>query len=346
VPAATVSTVTEPAPQWRLARLMDGYLTTQLLYVAAKLGVADALADGPRTPEEIAEAVGADAPLLRRVLRGLALDDVLAEQDGRFALTPLGECLREGVAGSLRGPVIVRGELYYEAAAGVLQTVREGGVAFEHVHGEPFFEHLAREPEIEAAFQASMAGRSAQEAGDVVAAYDFAGVHRLVDVGGGQGVLLAAILRSAPQLRAVLVDRPIVIERARAWLAQEQLGERCELVAGDFFASVPDGGDAYLLSRVIHDWDDEDARRILVTCASAMTGGSRLLLVEAIVPERAQDRPEAIRMDLHMLMLLGARERTEAEFRRLLGSAGLEVRRVVPTRSPAGLSVIEATLAG
>lgn len=325
---------------------MDGYLTTQLLYVAAKLGVADALADGARTAEEIAEAVGADAPLLRRVLRGLALDDVLAEQDGRFALTPLGECLREGVAGSLRGPVIVRGELYYEAAAGVLQTVREGGVAFEHVHGEPFFDHLAREPEVEAAFQASMAGRSAQEAGDVVAAYDFAGVRRLVDVGGGQGVLLAAILRSAPQLRAVLVDRPIVIERARAWLAQEQLGERCELVAGDFFASVPDGGDAYLLSRVIHDWDDEDARRILVTCARAMTGTSRLLLVEAIVPERAQDRPEAIRMDLHMLMLLGARERTEAEFRRLLGGAGFDVRRVVPTRSPAGLSVIEATLAG
>jgi hypothetical protein len=346
VSAATVSTVTEPAPQWRIARLMDGYLTTQLLYVAAKLGVADALADGPRTVEEIAEAVGADAPLLRRVLRGLALDDVLAEQDGRFALTPLGECLREGVAGSLRGPVIVRGELYYEAAAGVLQTVREGGVAFEHVHGEPFFDHLAREPEIEAAFQASMAGRSAQEAGDVVAAYDFAGVRRLVDVGGGQGVLLAAILRSAPQLRAVLVDRPMVIERARAWLAQEQLGERCELVAGDFFASVPDGGDAYLLSRVIHDWDDEDARRILVTCARAMTAASRLLLVEAIVPERAQDRPEAVRMDLHMLMLLGARERTEAEFRRLLGGAGFEVRRVVPTRSPAGLSVIEATLAG
>jgi hypothetical protein len=325
---------------------MDGYLTTQLLYVAAKLGIADVLADGPRTAEEIAEAVGADAPLLRRVLRGLALDEVLAEQDGRFALTPLGECLREGVAGSLRGPVIVRGELYYEAAAGVLQTVREGGVAFEHVHGEPFFDHLAREPEVEAAFQASMAGRAAQEAGDVVAAYDFAGVRRLVDVGGGQGVLLAAILRSAPQLRAVLVDRPMVIERAQAWLAQEQLGERCELVPGDFFASVPDGGDAYLLSRVIHDWDDEDARRILLTCATAMTGASRLLLVEAIVPERAQDRPEAIRMDLHMLMLLGARERTEAEFRRLLGGAGLEVRRVVPTRSPAGLSVVEATLAG
>jgi hypothetical protein len=304
------------------------------------------LADGPRTAEEIAEAVGADAPLLRRVLRGLALDEVLAEQDGRFALTPLGECLREGVAGSLRGPVIVRGELYYEAAAGVLQTVREGGVAFEHVHGEPFFDHLAREPEVEAAFQASMAGRAAQEAGDVVAAYDFAGVRRLVDVGGGQGVLLAAILRSAPQLRAVLVDRPMVIERAQAWLAQEQLGERCELVPGDFFASVPDGGDAYLLSRVIHDWDDEDARRILVTCARAMTAASRLLLVEAIVPERAQDRPEAVRMDLHMLMLLGARERTEAEFRRLLGGAGFEVRRVVPTRSPAGLSVIEATLAG
>ena len=323
---------------------MDGYMTTQLLYIAAKLGIADVLADGPRTAAEIAEEVGADSALLRRALRGLVLEDVLSEEDGHFALAPLGEWLREGVPGSLRGPIMVRGEVYYGAAAGLLETVIDGGVAFEHVHGERFFEYLGRHPDLEASFQSSMAGRAAHEAEDVVAAYDFATVGRLVDVGGGQGVLLAAILRAAPQLRAVLVDRPGVVERARAWLEEQGVGERCECVAGDFFGSVPPGGDAYLLSRVIHDWHDADARRILSTCAAGMTAESRLLLVEAIVPERPKDRPEAVRMDLHMLTLLGARERTEAEFRRLLADAGLTLRRVAPTRSRAGLSVIEATL--
>jgi hypothetical protein len=187
-------------PQWQIARLMDGFLTTQALYIAAKLGVADALADGPRTGRAIAEAVGADPDALTRVLRGLVLEDVLAEEgDGRFALTPLGACLRDGVPGSLRGAVLARGEVYYGAAAGLLRAIREGGVAFEHVHGEPFFDHLTRHPEREAAFQASMAGRAAQEAAHIVATYDFSPFGRIVDVGGGQGILLAAILRAVEE---------------------------------------------------------------------------------------------------------------------------------------------------
>jgi hypothetical protein len=275
-------------------------------------GVADLLAEGPCSGPELAEAVGADPDLLTRVLRGLALEEVLAEVDGgRFALTELGQCLRGDVAGSIRGPMAVRGELYYQAAAGMLAAVRLGGTAFEQVYRDRFFAYLSRHPEQEAVFQRSMAGRSEQEAGDVVAAYDFGGLGRLVDVGGGYGILLEAILRAAPSLRAVLVDQPA-------------------------------GADAYLLSRVLHDWVDDDARRLLATCRSAMGPGSRLLVVEALLPERAADQPAVIRMDLHMLVLLGARERTEAQFRRLLAETGFEVRRVVPTRSPAGLSVLEA----
>ena len=326
---------------------MDGFLTTQLLYVAAKLGVADLLAEGPRTGPEVAEAVGADPDLLTRVLRGLALEEVLAEVDGgRFALTELGQCLRSEVAGSMRGPLLVRGELYYQAAAGTLAAVRQGGTAFEQVYRDRFFEYLSRHPEQEAVFQGSMTGRSEQEAGDVVAAYDFGGLRRLVDVGGGYGILLGAILQAAPGLRAVLVDQPAVVEQARRRLAADGVAGRCELVAGDFFADVPAGADAYLLSRVLHDWVDDVARRLLATCRSAMAPGSRLLIVEAILPERAREQPAVIRMDLHMLVLLGARERTEAQFRRLLAESGFEVRRVVPTRSPAGLSVIEAVPAG
>lgn len=188
-----------------------------------------------------------------------------------------------------------------------------------------------------------MAGRAAQEAEDVVAAYDFGGLGRLVDVGGGRGVLLATILRAAPALVGTLVDREAVIPMAHQHLETAGVADRVELVAGDFLAALPAGADAYVLSRVLHDWDDDDAARILTACRRAMTATSRLLVVEAVLPERARDAPAAIRMDLHMLLLFGARERSEAEFRHLLGAAGLEVGQVVPTGSPAGLSIIEAT---
>ena len=322
-----------------LARAMDGFVTTQLLYVAAKLGVADALAAGPRTGAELAEAVGADAGVLTRVLRGLAVEEVVDElADGRFALSATGESLH-----ALQGPIVARAELYYVAATGLLDAVRDGGVPFERVHGERFFEHLGRDPDREVTFQASMAARAEREADDVVGAYDFRAARRLIDVGGGNGVLLGAILRAAPHLRAVLLDREAATSAARARLEADRVGDRAECVAGDFFASVPAGADTYLLSRVIHDWDDDDAQRILATCRAAMPDGARLVLVEAILPERAREAPEAIRMDLHMLILLGARERTEAEYRRLLAQAGLTLRNVVPTASPAGLSVLEAT---
>jgi hypothetical protein len=316
--------------------LIDSFLTFQLVHVAARLGVGDALADGPLTGDELARAVGAEPSALTRVLRGLAAEGVLDEQGDRFALTPLGEALR-----ALKGSILARGELYYRAAGGLLDAVRQGGTPFERVYGERFFEHLSRRPADEAAFQASMAARSEREARDVVAAYDFTGLRRLVDVGGGSGALLAAILDAAPELEGVLVDRPAAVEQAR-----RRLGGRAECVAGDFFASVPDGADAYLLSRVIHDWPDDDAIRILATCRAAMADGSRLLLVESVLPERAADSPEAIRMDLHMLILFGARERTEREYARLLSAAGLAPARVIPTDSPSGVSVLESAPTG
>jgi O-methyltransferase domain/Dimerisation domain len=333
--------VDEAAPAWQLMRLMDGFVTTQLLYVAAKLGIAGVLADGPRSATEIADAVGADRRVLPRVLRGLAIEHVLVEgEDGRFALTDVGAAL-----GPLHGAAIARGEVYYRSATGLLDSVLDGGVAFEQVHGARFFDHLGRNPDEEAAFQGSMAGRSEQEARDVVAAYDFADVRLLVDVGGGRGVLVAEALRAHPQLGAVLMDRAAALPAAREHLAGCGLADRADCVAGDFFASVPRGGDTYVLSRVLHDWDDADATRILSTCRDAMAPGTRLLVVEALLPVRALDRPAAIRMDLHMLLLFGARERTEAEFRNLLGGAGFRVERVVMTSSPAGLGVIEATRA-
>jgi hypothetical protein len=290
--------------------------------------------------------VGAQSNILRRVLRGLAAEGVLDEHDdGRFSLTPLGNCLRSDVSSSLRGAIIARGDLYYGAAAGLLEAVQQGGVPFEHVHSVGFFEYLAQHPERGAEFQGSMVDRSRHEAAEVVAAYDFGSFERLVDVGGGHGVLLTEILTAFPRLRAVLLDRLQVVERARERLEAAGLAERCEFIAGDFLTTVPPGGDAYVLSRVIHDWDDEVAIRILTNCARAIGQGGTLLLVEAVLPERARDRPETIRMDLHMLALLHGRERTEVEYDRLLVAAGFQLRRVVPTKSPSGVSVIEAVSA-
>jgi hypothetical protein len=323
---------------------MDGYLTTQLLYVAAKLGLAEALSDGPRTGDDVAAEVGANPGAVHRVMRGLAAEGVLDElPDGRFGLTALGDCLRDGVPGSLRGAILARGDLYFRAAAGLLDAVREGGAAFDRAYGASLFDYLGQHPDRSRAFQGSMIDRSRREAADVVASYDFGSFGRLVDVGGGTGILLAAILEATPGLRGVLFDRPQVVEQARGQLGATAAADRCDFVAGDFFVSVPDGGDAYLLSRIVHDWNDEAAARILASCRRAMPAGATLLLVEAVLPERARERPEAIRMDLHMLVLLHGRERTEAEFERLLATAGFALTRVVPTASPAGIGVIEAT---
>ena len=333
---------TEPSPHGRFAHLMDGYLVTQALYVAAELGIADRMAGDPRTAADLAAEAGADPGALHRVLRLLAAEGIFAESDDGFGLTPLGDLLRADVPGSQRGACLARGMLYYAAVGGLLRAVREGGAAFEHVHGQSLFEYLGERPELGAAFQGSMVARNTQEAAAVVAAYDFSGYRRLVDVGGGTGVLLTAILTATPGLHGVLFDRPQSIEAAQRRLTEAGLAERSDTVGGDFFAEVPAGADAYLLSRVIHDWNDDDSIRILSTCRRAMGGQGRLLLVEAVLPERAVEQPAAIRMDLHMLILLHGRERTAVEFADLLGQAGFRITRLVPTASPAGIAVIEA----
>jgi hypothetical protein len=317
-------------PADALSRLADGYLATQLLHVAVELRLPEALAAGPRHAAELAPVVDADRDVLHRVLRGLAADGVLDEQpDGRFALTAVGELLDGGHPSSMRGAVRARGGLYYTALAGLLAATRTGGTPFELAHGRPFFAHLAAHPEQGEAFQASMAARSRREAAAVVAAYDFSRFATLVDIGGGPGLLLSAVLAADPGLAGTLFDRPEVVA-----------GAELPHVGGDFFAQVPPGAEAYLLSRVIHDWDDAEATAILRTCRRAMADTATLLLVEALLPERAAEDPAAVRMDLHMLALLHGRERTRREYAGLLATAGLRLTRVVA--AGAGVHVIEA----
>ncbi|HZH08069.1 MAG TPA: methyltransferase [Lautropia sp.] len=332
-----------PAPSRSLAAMVDGYLTTQLLYIIAELRLADHLAAGPRNSQELSEEVGLDVQALHRLLRGLAADGVLEEHPGAaFSLTDLGQQLRSDHPQSLRGAILARGALYFAAAAQLLPALQAGGIPFDHAYGLPLFDYLSANPAAELAFQQSMAARAERDRADLLATYDFAGARHVVDVGGGSGTMLAAILHAYPHLQATLMDRPETIPLARAELAVQGVLERVSLVDGDFFSTVPSGGDCYLLSRIMHDWDDARALQILESCHAAMAPGAYLLLLEAVLPELAADNPAAVRMDLHMLLLLPGRERTAAEFAALLQAAGFHSERVISTPSSSGVHVIEA----
>jgi predicted O-methyltransferase YrrM len=331
-------------PRDLLTRLMDGYLSTQMLYVAARLGIVDALIDSPRTSADLAATVGAAPAPLHRLLRGLVMEGLLSEQpDGRFALTEAGRLLRADGQGSLRGAVLARGSLYYRAAAGLLDTIRGGGPAFRHVYGVDLFDHLASSPEDAAIFQGSMLARSHQEAEAVASTYDFTPFHHVVDIGGGYGVTITAILKACPGLRGTLFDRPEIAADARARLAAAGLAERVTVIGGDFFTDVPGGGDVYVLSRVLHDWDDEKATRILSSCRRVMPDRGRVVIVDAILGDRVHDQPAAVRLDLHMLTLASGRERTAAEMERLLRAANLRLGRILTLGGTAGIQIVEAT---
>jgi len=327
---------------------MTGYRAMQALYVAARLGIADLLKDGARGSEELARATGADARALHRLLRALASLGVFAEDaDGRFAPSELGALLRSDVPGSLRAAAIFFGDERNWHAWGKLERSVMSGEPVRGPRGtQVFLEESARDPEGAALFNAAMTSLTSAFDAAVTAAYDFSRLGTLVDVGGGQGALISSILAANPALRGILFDIPPVIESARGRIGEAGLAGRCELVAGDFFASVPAGGDAYVLKWVIHDWDDERSVAILRNCHRAMARDGRLLLVERVVPERidqSADTQGIVLGDLNMLLWTGGRERTAAEYGALLASAGFTPAGIVPTATQ--LSVIEGTRA-
>ena len=324
-----------------LYQKLTGTWVAQAISVIAKLGTADALADGPQTVDELAAAANAHAPALYRVLRALASVGIFAEdQDGRFHLTPLAEPLRSEVPGSVRSFAIMLGEEWNWRPWGhLLHSVTTGQPAFENTYGTGIFAYMAERPEASAIFDAAMTSRSGPDAEAVTAAYDFSTFRTVVDVGGGRGSVLASILRANPDVRGILFDQTHVIPGAREYLDAAGLGQRCQLVSGDFFESVVAGGDAYVLKWILHNWDDERALRILERCRQAVPTTGRLLLVQTVIPP-GNDPSSGKLADVAMLVWTGGKERTEAEYRALLATAGFELTRVVPTRS--SLSVVEA----
>jgi precorrin-6B methylase 2 len=323
-----------------LRQMFTGYWVSQSIYVIAKLGVADLLRDGPRSAEQLAAVLRVDKSALYRMMRTLASYQLFEEDaEHRFSLTSLGSLLQTEVPGSMRAMSIWNGELPYRAWGAVLHTMETGQPALKHALGMKLFEYLSNDPESRRIFDEAMTGLSMQVSQAVVAAYDFSGIKRLVDVGGGQGMLVASILAANEQMRAILFDLPAAVENARRQVEQAGIASRCEVVGGDFFELVPPGADCYVLASVIHDWDDEHSLRILKQCRKAMDHGAKLLLVECVI--RDSSEPVFSRLlDLQMLVVTGGRERTETQFTELLAAAGFRVTNIIQTAAPE--CVIEA----
>lgn len=331
-------------PAFALFQMITGKFVSRAVYAAARLRLADQLADGPRTAAEVAALTGNHAPSLGRLLRALAGLGVLATVPGgepRFALTPVGELLRD-TPGSLRAMALwICDPRHDRAWDEIFHSLATGEPGFDQAYGMPVFDHFARDPDFAAIFNDAMTSLSAATHPAVVAAYDFSGLHLLVDVGGGHGSLLAGILAANPRLSGIVYDLPQVIEGTRAALAAAGLEGRCRAEAGSFFERVPAGADGYILSFVLHDWDDERATAILRNVRQAMSPEGRVLVVEGLIPEG--DEPALSKLsDLEMLVMTsGGRERTAEEFGELFAAAGLRLTRVVPTAGAA--FVLEAS---
>jgi hypothetical protein len=329
---------TEPPPLFQLA---SGYWISQAIYVAAKLGIADVLKHGPKSSNEIALATGADGDSLSRLMRALCAVGVFrANPVGKFSLTGLGKPLQSGVPGSLCAMVITLGEVHYAAWAHLLESVKTGAAAFPHAFGAKMFDYLAQDSETGTNFNCAMTEYSALSSCAALLSYDFSKVRSIVDVGGGCGKLLVSILRMYPLMQGTLFDITPVIAAAQESLKADPCRERCTMVSGSFLEFVPPGADIYLLSSVIHDWDDEQAIRILQNCRRSMRRQSKVLLIEFLMP--AEERVSFSKLlDLNMLVMTGGRERTAAEYQRLFDAAGLRMATMIPTLSP--LCVLEAT---
>jgi hypothetical protein len=317
-----------------------GSWITQALGVVAELAIADRLAGGPRTADELAEETGSDGCSLYRLLRALASVGVFTEgEDGRFALTPTAELLRTGVPGSQRYSAIITAGEIHAAWGELLHSVKTGEPGFQKRHGVSFFQYILANPQRHAMYDSAMNEIHGPESEPMLDAYDFSGVSTVVDIGGGNGMLLEAILRRHPSIRGTLFELPEVAQRARASFANTDIADRLAFVGGDFFQTVP-SADAFVLRHVVHDWQDADAEAILRNCRKAMRPEARILVIETVLPPG--DQPCFGKwLDL-MMLLVGGRERTEEQYRRLFSAAGLRLSRIVPTAHE--VSVIEAVV--
>ncbi len=325
---------TEVAPQETMLNLIGGFWIARSLYLAAKLGVADLFDDQPKTIAQLAAGTQTDAPSLYRLLRALASVGIFKEvSDQCFVLTPLAATLKSDSSNSMRYAVMA--QMGYDHSLGWsngLHSLKTGEIAFDDAAGMNIWQHFAQHPEDGQIFSQSMSSLGTAIAQAVAASYDFSQFNTIVDIGGAQGSLVSTILQANPHLQGILFDLPEII-------ANVSVDKSIQPIAGNFFESVPTGGDAYLMRWIIHDWDDEKSSVILKNCHRAMPEQGKLLLVESILPPGNEPSPTKF-IDVIMLLMTGGRERTEEEYRSLLRSNGFELTQVIPT--PSMLTIIEA----
>ena len=324
-------------------QMATGHFLSRLVYAAAKLGIADHLADGPRAAAEIAGATGCDAHALHRFLRTLTnFEIVTMSDDGRFTLTPIGEALKSGAPGFARSAVLTMGgPVGWKSWEHIEYSLQTGLPAAEHAFGKPLFDLFAEDPEAGERFSETMIAVHGAEPPSVAAAYDFSTARTVVDVGGASGNMLAHILTRPAGPRGVLFDLPQATAGAPALLKARGVDDRVTIEHGSFFDRVPAGGDIYLLSHVVHDWNDAQCLRLFANLRQAMTPASRLLLIELVL--RDSGAPGFGSADMTMMVLTGGAERTAREYAALLARAGLKMTRVLPTTTSP--SIVEAVLA-
>ncbi len=338
-----------PSPEQlrELYLLIGGYRVSQAIRVVIELGIPDLLASGPQASADLARATSTHAGALHRVLRLLAGVGIVAEVvPGQFALTPLGAGLRADAPASMCSTALMHlDRAKWQSWGDLMHSVRTGDTAFELVHGIGTFDYMERHPDTEEIFQQAMTSNTRRSGTAITRAYDFTGIQRLVDVGGGHGLFLATILGAYPAMRGVLFDRPEVVVGAQVALQEAGVAERCEVVSGDFFVEVPAKGDAYVLRQIIHDWDDARAIKILESCRRAMRETGKVLVVESALTPDCQESLPTLHLDLEMLVNYGGSQRTEAEYSTLFAAAGLRLSAVVPLGDAARFSVFEAVRA-
>ena len=339
-PGGTTPTSEERAAAATVLRMIWGLHVSRALYAVTELGIADRLAGGPATSAELARATGTHEPSLYRVLRLLAALGLFTEAPSRsFSLTILGDRLRSDAPASMRSWALLHGTVGgCQPFEHILHTVKTGQPGFDTAHGVSLFEFLAHHPGEAAVFDAAMAERTASFAPSVAAGYDFSGISTVVDVGGGRGTLLAAILRGHPHLQGTLFELPGVAAGAKAVLAAAGIADRCDVATGDFFDRLPAGADCYLLANVLHDWDDTKAAQILANCRTAATRHGRILIIERLIPADPAQAVPVLLSDINMLVISSrGRERTNSEYRELLHTAGLRPGSIRPVTFPYGI---------
>ncbi|GAA6618061.1 methyltransferase [Scytonema sp. NUACC26] len=325
-----------------MLEMISSFWVSQTIYAAVKLGIADYLQEQPRTAGELAEMTNTHAPSLYRLLRALTSVGIFTEDENhRFGLTRLGETLCTDCPGSLRFFAMIQlGQEHYRAWGNLLHSIKTGEVAFDNLVGMNVWDYYVKNPENGKVFEQAMTNMTGSQIEAIMASYDFSELSLVVDVGGGQGSLLTTILKAYPELKGILFDTPTTIENVKPRLqANSDVGNRCTAVSGNFFESVPSGGDAYLMKFIIHDWDDEKAIAILKNCYRVMPENSKLLLFETIIPLGNEPFFGKL-LDINMLVMTGGRERTESEYQVLLQAAGFQLNKIISTPSP--LSIIEA----